>query len=128
MDIAHIAAVVFGIAAAASAAFQLAPAAGAPWGEYAMGGRFPGTFPPAMRVAAVVQAAVLVALALVVAARAGGVLPAWSGAAGWLIWGVVGFSGLSLLLNSITPSRNERRVWVPVAVVLLGSSLVVALT
>lgn len=43
----------FLIAAAGSIAFQLALALGAPWGEYAMGGRYPGRFPPGLRLAAV---------------------------------------------------------------------------
>jgi hypothetical protein len=45
----------------------------------------------------------------------------------WAIWAVVGFSALSLALNAITPSAGERRIWVPVAAVMLASSLVVAL-
>lgn len=123
----RIAAAVFGILVAGSVAFQLALALGAPWGEYAMGGRFPGAFPPAMRVAAAVQAGILVALGLIAAARAGVAVQSWSSASGWLIWVVVGFSALSLLVNSISPSRPERRLWAPVALGLLVTSLVVAL-
>jgi hypothetical protein len=47
-------------------AYQLALALGAPWGAYAMGGRVPGRFPPALRVLTLVQAVVLGLLALVV--------------------------------------------------------------
>ena len=36
--------------------FQIALAAGMPWGHLAMGGRYPGKFPPNMRVGAVIQA------------------------------------------------------------------------
>ncbi len=56
-------------------AFQVALAAGAPWGAIAMGGAFPGQFPPELRVAAVVQAVLLAGLALVVLARVGIALP-----------------------------------------------------
>ena len=45
-----------------------------------------------------------------------------------LIWLPVAFSAVSLVLNAITPSTGERRVWVPVALVMLVSSLIVALT
>lgn len=48
--------------------------------------------------------------------------------AGWLIWVVVAVAVVSLILNLITPSASERRIWVPVALVMLLSSLVVALT
>jgi hypothetical protein len=59
-------------------AFQLALAAGAPWGSYAMGGAFPGRFPPVMRIAAIAQAALIVLQCLVVLSRAGLILPSWS--------------------------------------------------
>ena len=104
--------------------FQLALAAGAPWGAYAMGGRVVGRFPPPLRVAAVVQAVVLALLAAVVMARAGLLaLPLVP----WLIWVVVAFSGLSLAMNAVSPSAGERRLWVPAASVMLAASLVVAL-
>ena len=66
-----LAAVLYALATSAVVGFQVALAAGAPWGEYAIGGRVPGRFPPPMRVAAVVQAVVLGWLALVVLDAAG---------------------------------------------------------
>ena len=44
--------------------FQLALAAGAPWGGVAMAGKYPGRWPAPMRVAALVQAVFLLFLAL----------------------------------------------------------------
>jgi hypothetical protein len=108
-------------------AFQLALAAGAPWGELAMGGRFPGRFPPRMRVLAVVQAGVLVILALVVLDAAGVVDLGWTTALPWLRWVPVAFAALSVLVNAISPSPREKRLWVPVGLILLGSSLAVAI-
>ena len=127
MNASAAAAVIFGVVALGAVGFQLALAAGAPWGAYAMGGKYPGRFPAPMRVAAVVQALILVGLTGVVLARAGVALEAWGSAASWLIWVAVGFSAVSLLLNSITTSKLERLVWVPVAVVMLASSLAVGL-
>lgn len=128
MNVTTVAAVAYTAATTAVIAFQLALALGAPWGAYAMGGSSPGRFPPAMRVAAVAQAVLLGLMAAVVLSRAGLVLPGWSLAATWLTWVVVAFSGVSLVLNMITPSAGERRIWVPVILVLLASSLAVALT
>lgn len=123
-----LAAVVYALATSVVVGFQVALAAGAPWGEYAMGGRVPGRFPPAMRVAAAVQAAVLALLALVVL-DAGGVLSlGWTAAIPWLAWVPVAVSAVSLLMNAASRSPRERRTWVPVALVLLASSLVVALS
>jgi hypothetical protein len=109
-------------------AFQIALALGAPWGAYAMGGAFPGQFPPELRVAAVVQAVILAGLALVVLARAGITLPKWSRTSRWLVWVVVAFSALSLVLNLITPSARERAIWAPVALIMLISSVIVAVS
>ena len=119
---------IFALVAAGAVAFQLGLALGAPWGGYAMAGRYPGAFPPRLRVAAAVQAALLAFLAIVVLSDAGVALPGIAQAAPWLIWAPVAFSAVSLVLNVITPSAGERRIWVPVALVMLASSLVVAFT
>ena len=42
MTATQLAAIVYALATAVVVGFQVALAAGAPWGEYAMGGRFPG--------------------------------------------------------------------------------------
>jgi hypothetical protein len=109
------------------ALFQLALALGAPWGEMAMGGKFPGQFPPPMRVAAVVQMLVLIFLALIVLTAAGLILPQFAALADMAIWGVVLFCLVSAVMNTITPSKKERMLWAPVTYLLLASSLVVAL-
>lgn len=127
MTVAFVAAVVFTLAIAGVVGFQIALAMGAPWGAYAMAGKFPGRFPPAMRVAAVVQAALLGLMAAVVLSRAGVVLTSWAFVS-WSIWVVVAFTALSTVLNAISPSAGERRIWVPVTVLLLAASLTVALT
>jgi hypothetical protein len=120
------AAVVFAIVTLGVIAFQLALAAGAPWGEYAMAGAFPGRLPPRMRTAAVGQAVLLAVTAVIVLSAAGFVLPDVADRFPWLIWLVVAFSGLAAALNSISPSAPERRVWVPVTLVMLFTSLIVA--
>ena len=114
----------FVLAALFAVGFQLALAAGAPWGELAMGGRVTGRFPPRLRIAAVVQGALIAALAAIVATRAG--LLATPLDAAWLIRLAVAFSAASLFVNAISRSPRERRLWVPVAIVMLGSSLIVA--
>jgi hypothetical protein len=120
------AAVVFAIVTAGVVAFQLALAAGAPWGAYAMGGAFPGRFPPPMRVAAAIQGVVLGLVALVVLATAGVIDIPLVTSLPWLIWAVVAVMALGVVLNAISRSAGERRLWVPVTLVLLGTSLIVA--
>jgi hypothetical protein len=127
MDATTVAALVFAIAAGGVIAFQIALALGAPWGRYAMGGAIPGRFPPRMRVAAVVQAILIAVLAVAVLSAAGLVVPDLAIAFPWLVWVAVVVSALAVVLNAISRSAGERRIWVPVALVLLVSSLVVAL-
>src|SRR5215207_9879164 len=102
MDVTAWAALVFAVAVTGVIAFQIALALGAPWGTYAMGGAFPGRFPPRMRVAALVQAALLAVTIAIVLSRAGIVLPAWSEPSRWLIWAVVALSLVALVLNAIS--------------------------
>jgi hypothetical protein len=126
MQVGRAAALLYAAVSGGVVAFQVALAAGAPWGAYAMGGAFPGQFPLALRIAALAQAALLVGMALVVISRAGLMLPGWSRVSRWLGWVVVAFAAVSLVLNLITPSEGERAIWVPVALLLLASSAVVA--
>ena len=121
------AALVFAVASGGVVAFQIALAAGAPWGAYAMGGAFPGTLPLPLRIAALFQAVLIGGMVAVVLSRAGLVLAGWSRASRFA-WLVVAFAAISLVLNLITPSAAERAIWAPVALLLLVSSTVVALT
>ena len=127
MNISRGAALLYTTVSAGIVAFQIALAVGVPWGEYAMGGAFPGQVPPALRIAALVQAMLLAALAAIVMARAGLILNGWSRRAHWLVWIVVAFAAVGLVLNVITPSGGERAIWAPVNLLLLLSSMLVAL-
>ena len=128
MDLTTLAALVFAVAAAGVAVFQFALALGAPWGRYAMGGAMPGRFPPPLRVAAAIQGALIGLLAIGVLSTAGLALPDLALAFPWLIWVAVAVAAVAVVLNLISRSAGERRIWVPVACVLLVSSLIVALT
>ena len=118
MDIKRIAAIGYTIVTVVVVVFQIALAC-VSWAAYAMGGAFPGQFPPTLRVGAVVQAALLLLMAAVI--YRGEVLRCPDGhgrPAGWP-WVVVAFAVVSLVLYPITPSVGERMIWVPVAVLLL---------
>ena len=108
--------------------FQLALAAGMPWGDLAWGGKFAGKLPGSMRVVAFVSAVFLVAFGLIVAIRAGFLLPDWQPISRTLIWLVVAYCVLGTLANAATPSRWERIVWLPVVLGMLISSLIVGIS
>jgi hypothetical protein len=122
-----LAATIFGILIGVVILFQLALAAGMPWGHLAMGGRYPGIFPPAMRLAALVQIGILALMILIVLTKAQMIFPGWYTVSEKAIWVVVAVSAISLVLNVITPSKWERILWAPVALLMTVCSIVVAL-
>lgn len=124
MDV--LAAIIFALLTLGVIGFQLALAAGAPWGEFAMGGKFPGRYPVSMRIAAVIQSFILAAIAWTVLAAAGVTQTPWP-VPDWALWALVGLFAVGLVLNLITPSARERRIWAPVVAVMLACCIVVAL-
>jgi hypothetical protein len=123
----HVAAAAFGIVVGVVALFQIALVTGAPWGHLTMGGQNIGRLAPRLRLAAALQAFVLLSLAAVVLARAGLAFPGLTGPSLSLVWVAVIVSGLSLALNLVTRGKWERRIWAPAALIMLVSSLLVAL-
>lgn len=107
-------------------AFQLALAAGAPWGELTMGGAVRGQLPPRMRAIALGSAVLLTGFGAIVAARAQLAFPKWHRTSRWLIWVVAAYSIVGVVLNAITPSPRERSLWLPVAIVLAVCAMIVA--
>lgn len=126
MDIVGIAAFVYSAASIMVIVFQFCLAFGVPWGAYAMAGKFPGRFPPAMRAAAVVQAILLILMALVVLTAAKLIVPDLIRFSDKLVWGVVAFAFFGVIANTATPNAKERRIWLPVTLVLFATSLTVA--
>ncbi|NCT90071.1 hypothetical protein GXB85_03755 [Cellulomonas sp. APG4] len=122
-----IAAVVFVVVLAGLVVFQLALASGRPWGRFAWGGRHEGVLPRGLRVASAVSVLVYALLGVVVLDRAGlvDVLP--DGASRVAAWVVAGYLGLGVLMNLASRSRSERAVMTPVAAVLCGAAVLVAL-
>ena len=118
---------VYALATAVVVVFQAGVASGKAWGEYTMGGRYPGRLPALLRIAALGQAVLLAVLAFIVLDAAGVGDLGWVAKVGWLPWVPVVVSGASLVLNASSSSEAEKRTWVPVAIVLLVSSVAVAL-
>lgn len=108
--------------------FQIALAVGVPWGEYAMGGKFPGKYPVSMRFACVFQIAILAFMGIVVLSKSGLLVREWSAFADIAIWFIVGYLVLGTILNLITRSVWERRIWAPVTLLMLISSIILAVS
>ncbi len=91
------------------ATFQLALAAGAPWGAAAWGGQAPGVLPPSLRIASGASVLVYGALAALVATDHPGPT-----ARRRLLTGASVLMALGTVANLATPSPVER-LWAPVA-------------
>lgn len=106
--------------------FQGCLAAGAPWGQASMGGKYPGKYPKNMRFVAVLNMLILAFMAALVLSEAGVMFPQLNSISGIGIWVVVVFFVLGTVMNTITPSKIER-IWAPVALIQLITSLIIAL-
>jgi len=120
------AATIFCICTAVAVVFQLALALGAPWGEMALGGRYPGRFPLRLRIASLAQSVVLVLLSFVVLTRSQLSFEKYFEYSEIAIWFVVGVCALSATMNILTPSKKERLLWGPVTLVMLFCVFIVA--
>jgi hypothetical protein len=122
----RLAARLFVFLASVVAAFQVALVFGAPWGRFTWGGRFPDVLPTGMRAVAALSVALLAGSACLIASRAGMLRRGATRVMRIGVWGVVGYCGLMVLANAATPSPGERILWLPVAVLMLVTSVVVA--
>ncbi|MEK7662852.1 MAG: hypothetical protein AAB357_01580 [Actinomycetota bacterium] len=128
MNIVVIAALIQAVIALGVAIFQIALVAGAPLGEYTMGGQHPGKLPGQFRVTAAVSAIIMVAQSGHYLAQAGILNPALSPGQNAIVnWFWFGFAVLGLIVNSISRSKKERNTWVPVLLVSAICTLLVAL-
>ena len=107
--------------------FQGCLAAGVPWGEASMGGRYPGKYPPKMRVVAVINMLILGFIASVVLSQANLMFPELNPISSIGIWVIVAFFIIGTIMNIITPSKIER-IWAPVTLIQLITSLIVAIS
>jgi hypothetical protein len=89
--------------------FQIALICGAPWGRITQGGQVEGPLPASGRWVAAASILVLVAMAFGIVSAQGG----WPGWPIWTGWVALAVNALSMVLNWITPSAAERRIWGP---------------
>ena len=110
------------------ALFQLALVLGAPMGEYAFGGQRPGKLPVGFRVGSAISFVTLMAIGGHYLAQAGVFTPLLpDGQNAFVNWVLVGFNVLGLIMNSISRSKKERQMWVPVLLLSVVLANIVAL-
>jgi hypothetical protein len=110
--------------------FQVALAFGAPWGEFTLGGKYPGQLPRFVRIIPIVSGALLTGFLVIVLARAGLAFTYIRAASYGVIWVVVVvvYCVVGVVANLVTPSRRERALWFPIVELMLGRSTVVGMS
>ncbi len=118
VQIAHL----YATAMLAIAFFQVALILGAPLGRYTQGGQHDGALPMSGRIIAAASIPVVLFQGLAILSAAGFPGLGWPFWTGWVALAV---TGVSTVLNWITPSKPERMVWGPIMLVLTAMALVV---
>jgi hypothetical protein len=109
------------------AVFQWTLVLGAPLGEYTLGGQSKGKLPKKLRIASLITMLVNMGIAGHYLAQAGGLRPLLNTELNEIAnWALVGFFSIGLAMNSISRSKKERNLWVPVLIVSLICSILVA--
>jgi hypothetical protein len=108
--------------------FQLALAAGAPYGDMSWGGRNPGVLPRNLRVASAVAGLVVYPIIILAILSASGLLriaglPVAGAVAMWVL---AAFFLLGAVMNAVSRSRRER-IWAPISLVIALCCAVIAL-
>ncbi|MBX2824308.1 MAG: hypothetical protein KTR33_06235 [Gammaproteobacteria bacterium] len=116
MNLPVTAAMLYTLVIAGVIVFQCCLIAGAPWGHLTQGGQKPGTLPMSGRMIAFFSIPLLVFMGAGVASAAN-LPPGWPIWTGWLALGV---QTLVTILNWITRSVPERKLWGPITSVMLG--------
>lgn len=119
----QIAATLYVVVMAGVIVFQFCLIAGAPWGRLTQGGRYEGALPVPGRVAAVLSVPLLLCMGAGVTSAAG-MSPNWPP---WSAYAVLVVQALSTIVNWVTPSRAERRLWGPITAVMLALVVYVVL-
>lgn len=109
------------------ATFQIALAAGAPFGRASWGGAHAGQLPTGLRVASAVAVGVWALAALIVLGRAGFTVSSLPASfITWGTWILVGVLAVGALMNFASPSAWERFLWGPFTFTLAVLCLLVA--
>jgi hypothetical protein len=124
--VAKYAALLFTLIAVGVCIFQLALVLGAPWGRFTLGGRWKDRLPPKIRFIPAASLILLGFFCLVILARVELAFVALYQLSHSFIWFVVFYCAFGSFANAITPSKSERDLWVPVVLLMLVLSLIVA--
>ena len=108
--------------------FQLALVLGAPMGEYTLGGQTQGKLSIKLRLVSAISLLVNLAIAGHYLAQTGTIQTLLPSDLNQIAnWGLVVFTSAGLVMNSISRSKKERKMWVPVLLLSLTCAVIVAI-
>ena len=108
--------------------FQLALVLGAPMGEYTLGGQTQGKLSAKLRVVSAISLLLNLAIAGHYLAQTGIIQTLLPSDLNQIAnWALVAFTASGLVMNSISRSKKERKMWVPVLLLSLTCAVIVAL-
>jgi len=122
-----LAAIIFTILTGIVLIFQGCLALGLPWGKASMGGKYPGKYPPKMKMVAIINMVILSVFVAIVLSKSDLLFPQLKPISNIGIWFVVAFMALGTVLNTITKSKIER-IWIPVSLFQLITSIILAIS
>jgi hypothetical protein len=128
MSLTLVAAIIFVSLCGLVCFFYIALAFGAPWGSIAMGGKYPGKLPINIRFACLLNEIVYGLFIIIILARVKLIWPGLLDAAAIGTWAIVGLLAIGILFNIMAPSRWERIIWAPVALLLLICAIIVGIS
>lgn len=107
--------------------FQLALVLGAPMGEYTLGGQTQGKLSVKLRSVSAVSMLLNLAIAGHYLAQTGTIQTLLPTDLNQVAnWALVAFTATGLVMNSISSSKKERSMWVPVLLLSLTCAVIVA--
>jgi len=109
-----------------AAIYQIALVLGAPYGEFTLGGKYPGKLPSYLRVAALMQALILLVFMIISISRSGIAFTFLYEISEVGIWVVFAFFIIGTILYLLSPSKKERIVMGTINIVALIYALMVA--
>ena len=108
--------------------FQLALVLGAPMGEYTLGGQTHGKLSTKLRLVSAISLLVNLAIAGHYLAQTGVLQTLLPEQLNQITnWALVVFTASGLVMNSISRSKKERNMWVPVLLLSLTCAVIVAI-
>jgi len=108
--------------------FQLALVLGAPMGEYTLGGQTQGKLSAKLRVVSAISLMLNLAIAGHYLAQTGIIQTLLPSDLNQIAnWALVAFTASGLVMNSISRSKKERNMWVPVLLLSLTCAVIVAI-